>query len=702
MRIKKLTSLAVMAMALIMCVPTAAYAYKIKSGDYVYLGTYNEKPIVWRAVGDTADGTLEIISDKILSIKAFDARRIASDDENIRLGGSSRWAVSALRNWLNSESITSVKYLNGNTPVNGAVTVNEYEKESGFLAGFSETERGYIVKKKNLSALNALDIENTEIGSEEHIYSREAETAATNFSAAYAEETEDMIYLPTSEDIEYIKNNFRTFGVDYHKAMPTSEAVDKSNMKYSGLRADNSWYYWLADAMEGLDTSLVRLVTPVSSVEYGVANDGNVGVRPMCSLDINAIGIRSGNGTKNSPYVLFNDPWIDMDGDENVMLSGAEETITFYKSNLPDGAVVEIYHNNNLILTDPASQFKVTALSGVNHITAVVVEKNGDTLCSKTYNFQGIELIEAKTLEINETFDDSTKLSFYKPASSQYVSYEYTTVDRNGEEDGVLIMDSTQGVTASLATYGNKLKSTYEYAFVEAEFKFTSFGDASTSLLPIALNTGGSKYEWWSPLEIQTDGILNITGVDKGRNQIGYIEKNVWYDIKLIINNVKNTITVVLTDEREDNPKILCYDLAISKDFEYVYYMNVSVRGTSDSHQTIQLSTLKVGGAELAGSVGMIGNINIKPDGKTVRVFVKNTSEDYLAAKLIGAVYENDGTLKDAYVCDVSLLSQNGMTYELPFKSALGKTDNVRIFLFDSDSGVYPLTLSDNYSLPDN
>lgn len=703
MRMKKLFSIVALSVLALLCVPTVSYAYKIKSGDYVYLGNYDGEPIVWRAIGDIENGGIEILSDKILSLKAFDARRITSEDAYVKKSGSSRWATSALRTWLNSSAITTVTY-NGNTPVNGAVTMNEYDGESGFLAGFSETERSYIKKTAHSSALNAANAEGATAGNGEHIYVREAEEAGTNASAAYAEQTEDYIYLPSADDVEYIQTNFRTFGAEYHKAFPTATAIEKSFVKYSGLRTDNAWHYWLTDAMEGMNTSLVRAVTPSSTVEFASANEGIVGVRPMCTLNTSLIGVKSGSGTKNSPYVLFNDPWIDVDGSDSVVMSGSYVTVSFYKSNIPDGSTVEIYHNGNLAETDPESEIKLRALSGVNTVEAKVIASNGGVLCSDTYSFTGMELVSADVLEIDDSFD-TDRLSFYHVSNdeSPYTSFTYTAEERNGENDNVLVMDSTQGVSGSLATYDSKLKANYEYALIEIEFKYSSFGNANASLMSLALNTGGSSYTWWSPLSIQNDGILNITNVDIGRTQIGYIEKNVWYNMKVIVNNVKNTVSVILSDERDENgAKILCYDLAITPDFEYVYYSNISVRGTSDSHQTLHVSTLKEGGAELAGSGGMIGNINMKADGSTVRVFVKNTTQEHLTAKLIGAVYKNDGSLKEAKVCDVDLLAKNGESYELPFDEAVAKTENVRIFLFDGVTNIRPLTLSESYSISDN
>ena len=84
-----------------------AYADEVKQGDYIKFGTYNGLPIVWRCV-ESEDGKALMISDSIITLKAYDAAGDAGNDATgYRIKcGSNLWSSSTLRAWLNSDSDT--------------------------------------------------------------------------------------------------------------------------------------------------------------------------------------------------------------------------------------------------------------------------------------------------------------------------------------------------------------------------------------------------------------------------------------------------------------------------------------------------------------------------------------------------------------------------------------------------------------------
>mgnify|MGYP007101889272 CR=1 FL=1 len=67
-KIVSFVSAAAMSAALI---PSAAAEPVAIIGEYIQLGTYNGAPIIWRHV-DTDENGFLMISDKIITIKAFD------------------------------------------------------------------------------------------------------------------------------------------------------------------------------------------------------------------------------------------------------------------------------------------------------------------------------------------------------------------------------------------------------------------------------------------------------------------------------------------------------------------------------------------------------------------------------------------------------------------------------------------------------
>ena len=129
-------------------------------GDSVELGSYEGEPIVWRVLHISEDGTqLILVSDKILTMKAFDAAESGSynydgdkdywttvidpfkdADLEARVRGSNLWCDSNIRTWLNSER-ENVIY-EDQAPAASAMSEkkNGYSSEAGFLHGFTKEE----------------------------------------------------------------------------------------------------------------------------------------------------------------------------------------------------------------------------------------------------------------------------------------------------------------------------------------------------------------------------------------------------------------------------------------------------------------------------------------------------------------------------------------------------------------------------------
>lgn len=84
----------------------------VRVGDYFLMGTYYGEPILWRCIKTDENGPL-MLSDKILCIKAFDARGTNTSGSHGRgyesgsvrkENGSNYWGDSNIRDWLNSDA----------------------------------------------------------------------------------------------------------------------------------------------------------------------------------------------------------------------------------------------------------------------------------------------------------------------------------------------------------------------------------------------------------------------------------------------------------------------------------------------------------------------------------------------------------------------------------------------------------------------
>ncbi len=688
MRIKRLVSL--LLITLLLCCPQLIQASAFEVGDYVVMGEYNGEPILWRILRDKGDGNLELISDKIITLKAFDGRHADGTDIQ-KSGGSGRWSDSNLQNWLNSVD-AEVDFTCGNAPDTDAVTTNPYDTETGFMNNFSEAEKSYVTKGSNNSILNALNIAYATAGGAELLYNREPDGVSTNVSSAYYETVFDYFYLPSVADIEYIRNNIPIFGVDYHKAFPTERAIETSDMQYKNITADNAWYYWLRDSMYGNKESFVRCVTPTNTVEYAQADNGIVGVRPMCTIDVSKAGVASGDGTIGSPYVLDDVPWIYINGNTECVMYGSKVTVNVHKINAPSDANIIVTHNGKVVLANPTEAFTVTPVEGVNVIGAEMVDGDGNLITSSTFKVRCIQLdIPSDNVFIDDNFNNSSDLSDYVPAntSSSNVTYEYKT--ENG--DSYLSISSKGGTIANISSgsWANKYHSSADATYAEMDIRFTAAGYNNMNFLSYKV-WANSKSSFIYPLKFYKNGNLNVADVEGGERTVATLELGVWYNIKAILSNSQDTFTVVLTDSREpDTHKIICNNIKLAAAVDYTDFTLIRSYGKPNT-TTIDVSYWKVADCTVLGSTdSMIGSMTLDSNNKLVRLLMNNTTDEKLQANLVFAQYNSDKNLKGSKMVKATIDEGMSDLYTISFDEPVATGDTVKLFLFSDISTLKPL-----------
>ena len=133
---------------------------------------YNGKPIVWK-IADKGhsgfpSGAVTLITEKIISLKAFDAIESGNSDGNRRSYGNNRWIYSNIRQWLNSAAAAGAWYAAQHSadaaPTNANVwsNYNEYDGEAGFLAGFSANFRAALLSTSRTVGKASVDGGGTE------------------------------------------------------------------------------------------------------------------------------------------------------------------------------------------------------------------------------------------------------------------------------------------------------------------------------------------------------------------------------------------------------------------------------------------------------------------------------------------------------------------------------------------------------------
>lgn len=245
-----------------------------KVGDVVSFGTYLEQPIEWIVLRQNADGTKVLIARNILTMKSYDAaeggtynlyegtdywtEKLEGQYElQTLVRGNSNWETSNIRTWLNS-SERKVEYADMPPKTNAASEKkNGYDREPGFLHGFTEDERALMVETVHQSKGNAL-------------------------SAAKVETT-DLVYLLSLEELEWF--DLADLEMD---TCPTETAIEKDETGWWRMYADGDghFYWWLRDAAdtsacEGYLAGYAAGDEAVSN--YPVGTEG-FGIRPAVTV----------------------------------------------------------------------------------------------------------------------------------------------------------------------------------------------------------------------------------------------------------------------------------------------------------------------------------------------------------------------------------------------------------------------------------
>lgn len=252
-----------------------------KLGDKVLFGTYLEEPIEWRVIQLEEDGTAVLLAEYILTMKAFSAPDSGSfnydDDGNsywsvheteadrdlklqAYVRGSSSWAQSDLRIWLNSDK-QNVVY-DGIGPVASAMCANKngYASEAGFLTGFTAQEREAMIPTEHTTNGNACDS-----GPVQSI---------------------DLVYLLSEEELSWLMEADVSIRTE-----PTALAVEQDQTKwYKMFSLDfgiDAYYWWLRDPVPEKSSNCYYVSNGYTGALLNEMEAGaeGVGIRPAVCVD---------------------------------------------------------------------------------------------------------------------------------------------------------------------------------------------------------------------------------------------------------------------------------------------------------------------------------------------------------------------------------------------------------------------------------
>ena len=265
---------------------------QIELGQYISLGKYNCKDVIWRCVDVDEKGCL-MLADYIVDTLPYDAMtndnsRSKSHSRNYKRDtyGSNYWKDSNMRSWLNSAADAGeVKWLCGNPPRAGYVDGNAYDEKVGFLNDFTKAEIAAMKTVTQRSLVSHPEYKQGIYdgdGRSDLELNYDIQNVADNFESAYGENSTEKVFLL---DVKQVNAVWKNLG-DY----------------YIGSNEQGmSWPYWLRTPVSDCNHDM-RYVHNNGTIGRESPQRSYIGVRPAFYLDTDYYVATSGNGTSENPY----------------------------------------------------------------------------------------------------------------------------------------------------------------------------------------------------------------------------------------------------------------------------------------------------------------------------------------------------------------------------------------------------------------
>lgn len=287
---------------------------------------YNGKQIRF-IVGHQATDRTKLVTESIITLKAFDAKEASNSNSDRKNYGNNRYSVSNIDQWLNSAASSwySARHSADAAPTNANVwsNYNEYDTEAGFLANFEADFRAAILDTVIRVAKNTV----TDGGGYEDITRK--------------------VYLLSNTEVGLANENSVAEGTVWsyfnsatrRQCKPTAEAVSKSEYTNSSLNASSAWYWWLRTPYAG-SADFARFVGADGSLNNNGAYVGYGGVRP--ALELASTNLVSDSTDTDGAYILqWNQPPTDPSSiSYGTPQAGNSLTITTGGSSDPEGDAI--------------------------------------------------------------------------------------------------------------------------------------------------------------------------------------------------------------------------------------------------------------------------------------------------------------------------------------------------------------------------
>ena len=302
----------------------------VKSVNTKYNGA-----VIRFVVGHQKSDRVCLTTERIISLKCFDAKEPSNPNGQRQSYGNNRYSQSNIDQWLTSAAASwySARHTYDAPPNNANVwsNYNEYDAEPGFLYGFEAAFRNALLNDTITIAKNTV----TDGGGSESITRKvrlltETEVGLGNENGV----VEGTVW-------SYFNSAAR------RQAMPTPEAVSKSEYTASNLSSTQYWFYWLATPSAGF-ARRARLVPSDGSLSYDSAWGGRYGVRPALFLAPDTL-VSDSTDTDGAYIIQWNQPpTMPSSISHSTPRAGQKLTITTGGSTDPEGNAINYVYERRV------------------------------------------------------------------------------------------------------------------------------------------------------------------------------------------------------------------------------------------------------------------------------------------------------------------------------------------------------------------
>ena len=398
----------------------------VKSVNTKYNGA-----VIRFVVGRQSSDRVGLVTEKIISLKAFDAKEPSNSNSSRQSYGNNRASVANLLLWLNSAAAAGGWYSAQHsadappTAANVWSSHNPYDQEAGFLSFFEADFRNALLNDTITVAKNTV----TDGGGSEQITRKVRLLTETEVGLGNENGIAEGTQWPLFTDNES------------RKAYPTAEAVSRSTYTNSSLSATQPWYYWLLTPNAGSAYS-VRDVYSDGGLDNSGAWYGYDGVRPALFLAPDTL-VSDTTDTDGAYIIQWNQPpTIPSSISHATPQAGKPLTITTGGSTDPEGNAISYVwerrvDSGNYIQIGITTAKQITdtvPTSGTNYQVRVkAVDTNGG---ESAYRTGTAKAISYNTAPVISGSDQNVG------AKTAPLSYAYTVTDAEAASQTLTVTET--------------------------------------------------------------------------------------------------------------------------------------------------------------------------------------------------------------------------------------------------------------------